>query len=165
MLFPHQNSGLEVHARGAMSPIFSQQGWFVNTPFRLDVMPKLNIDLTLKGLALAFFLEALVMYGASVAIIWAMFTGAAKALATDAVLLLLTAGAAIWLTLAAKAILKRKRWARSAGVFWQLIQLTIAFGTFEASVLAGLAIAIPSVLVFFTLFNRQVVEATLESRD
>ncbi|NBW73056.1 MAG: hypothetical protein EBR26_01410, partial [Microbacteriaceae bacterium] len=78
-------------------------------------MPKLNIDLTLKGLALAFFLEALVMYGASVAIIWAMFTGAAKALATDAVLLLLTAGAAIWLTLAAKAILKRKRWARSAG--------------------------------------------------
>lgn len=154
-----------MHARGATCPIFSQLGWFVNTPFRLDVMPKLNVEITLRGLAVAFLLEALVMYGASMVIIWAMISGAAKALATDAVLLLLTSAAAVWLTLAAKAILKRKRWARSAGVFWQLIQLTIAFGTLEASVLGGLAIAIPSVLVFFTLFNRQVVEATMESRD
>ncbi len=125
-------------------------------------MPKLNLELTLKGLAVAYLLEALVMYVATGVIIWAMITGSATAILTDSILALLTGLAAVWLTLAAKAILKRRRWARSAGVFWQLIQLTIAFGTFEASVIAGLAIAVPSVLVFFVLFNRQIVEATTE---
>lgn len=125
-------------------------------------MPKLNLELTLKGLTVAYLLEALVMYVATGVIIWAMITGSATAILTDSILALLTGLAAVWLTLAAKAILKRRRWARSAGVFWQLIQLTIAFGTFEASVIAGLAIAIPSVLVFFVLFNRQIVEATTE---
>lgn len=125
-------------------------------------MPKLNLELTLKGLAVAYLLEALVMYVATGVIIWAMITGSATAILTDSILALLTGLAAVWLTLAAKAILKRRRWARSAGVFWQLIQLTIAFGTFEVSVIAGLAIAVPSVLVLFVLFNRQIVEATTE---
>ena len=125
-------------------------------------MPKLNLELTLKGLAVAYLLEALVMYVATGFIIWAMITGSATAILTDSILALLTGLAAFWLTLAAKAILKRRRWARSAGVFWQLIQITIAFGTFEASLIAGLAIAVPSVLVFFVLFNRQIVEATTE---
>lgn len=125
-------------------------------------MPKLNLELTLKGLAVAYLLEALVMYVATGVIIWAMITGSATAILTDSILALITGLAAFWLTLAAKAILKRRRWARSAGVFWQLIQLTIAFGTFEVSFIAGLAIAVPSVLVFFVLFNRQIVEATTE---
>lgn len=128
-------------------------------------MPKLNIELTLRGLGVAFALEALVMYVATGVIIWAMLNGTATAILTDSVLALLTGLAAVWLSFASRAIVKRKRWARSAGVFWQLIQLTIAFGTFEASWLAGLAIAIPSILVFFTLFTRQVVEATMESRN
>ena len=125
-------------------------------------MPKLNLELTLKGLAVAYLLEALVMYVATGVIVWAMISGSATAILTDSILALLTGLAAVWLTLAARAILKRRRWARSAGVFWQLIQLTIAFGTFEASIIAGLAIAVPSVLVFFVLFNRQIVEATTE---
>lgn len=128
-------------------------------------MAKLNLELTLKGLAVAFALEALVMYVATGFIIWAMATGQATAIATDLVLVLLTGSAAVWLSFVARAILRRKRWARSAGVFWQLIQLAIAFGTLEASLLGALAIAIPSVLVFFTLFTKQVVDATLESRD
>ena len=128
-------------------------------------MPKLNVALTLKGLAVAFFMEALVMYVASGFVIWAMFSGDAKALLTDSALVVLTGAAAIWLTFASKAILKGKRWARSAGVFWQLIQLTIAFGTFEASILGGLAIAIPSTAVFVILFNKRIVESTSESNS
>ena len=128
-------------------------------------MPKLNVSRTLKGLAIAFALEALVLYLLTGVIIWSMISGTAKALATDSAMGLLTGAAAIWLTLAAKAILKHKRWARSAGVFWQLIQLTIAGGTLEASLLGGLAMAIPSLAVLLTLFNKQIVAATLESRD
>lgn len=128
-------------------------------------MPKLNVALTLRGLAVAFFMEALVMYAATAVVIWAMISGEAKALLTDSALVVLTGAAAIWLTFASKGILKGERWARSAGVFWQLIQLTIAFGTLEASVLGGLAIAIPSMLVFVILFNKKIVEATSESNN
>ncbi len=128
-------------------------------------MPKLNVSRTLKGLAIAYILEAAFLYVATAVIIWSMISGSAKALLTDSAMAVLTGGAAIWLTLAAKAIVRNKRWARSAGVFWQLIQLTIAGGTFEASIPLGLLMAVPSVAVLLTLFNKQIVAATLENRD
>jgi len=123
-------------------------------------MRKPQIRTTLRGLAVAYLLEALVLYVLTGVTIWAMVLGEAKAILTDSALVVLTGGAALWLTFASRALLKHKRWARSAGVFWQLIQLTIALGTFEANVLWGFAIAIPSVLVLITLFTKEVVEAT-----
>jgi hypothetical protein len=127
-------------------------------------MGKTNIRITLRAISIAYFLESLVLYLATFVSIWAMVTSQSKALLTDSALVLLTLGAAIWLTFAGLAITKGKRWARSAGVFWQLIQLTIALGTFEASLLGGLAIAIPSIAVFITLFLPDVVRATSETR-
>jgi len=127
-------------------------------------MGKLNIRTTLRAISIAYFLEALVLYLATIASIWAMVTSQSKAILTDSALVLLTLGAAIWLTFAGLAITKGKRWARSAGVFWQLIQLTIALGTFEASLLGGLAIAVPSIAVLLSLFLPEVVRATSETR-
>jgi hypothetical protein len=127
-------------------------------------MGKLNIRTTLQAISIAYFLEALVLYLATIASIWAMTTSQSKALLTDSALVLLTLGAAIWLTFAGLAITKGKRWARSAGVFWQLIQLTIALGTFEASLLGGFAIAVPSIAVLLSLFLPDVVRATSETR-
>jgi len=127
-------------------------------------MGKLNIRTTLRAISIAYFLEALFLYLATIASIWAMVTSQSKAILTDSALVLLTLGAAIWLTFAGLAITKGKRWARSAGVFWQLIQLTIALGTFEASLLGGLAIAVPSIAVLLSLFLPEVVRATSETR-
>jgi len=127
-------------------------------------MGKLNIRTTLRAISIAYFLEALFLYLATIASIWAMVTSQSKAILTDSALVLLTLGAAIWLTFAGLAITKGKRWARSAGVFWQLIQLTIALGTFEASLLGGLAIAMPSIAVLLSLFLPEVVRATSETR-
>jgi hypothetical protein len=127
-------------------------------------MGKFTIQTTLRALSVAYYLEALVLYITTVAIIWAMATSPTKALLTDSALLILTLGAAIWLTFAGRAILRGKRWARSAGIFWQLIQLAIASETFEASLLYGYAIAIPSLAVLFTLFTKTVVKATSEIR-
>jgi hypothetical protein len=127
-------------------------------------MGKINIRTTLRAISVAYFLEALVLYLATLASIWAMATGQSKALLTDSALVLLTLGAAIWLSFAGLAITKGKRWARSAGVFWQLIQLTIALGTFEASLLGGFAIAIPSLAVLLSLFLPEVVKATSQTR-
>jgi hypothetical protein len=127
-------------------------------------MGKFTIQTVLRSLSVAYYLEALVLYIATIAIIWAMATSTTKALLTDSALVILTLGAAVWLTFAARAIVKGKRWARSAGIFWQLIQLAIALGTFEASLLYGYEIAIPSLAVLFTLFTKAVVKATSETR-
>ena len=127
-------------------------------------MGKINIQTTLRALSVAFFLEALVLFVATVAIIWGMTTSQAGALLTNSALVVLTLSAGVWLTFAGIAITKGKRWARSAGVFWQLIQLAIALGTFEASLLGGFAIALPSLAVLLTLFSSEVVKATSESK-
>jgi hypothetical protein len=127
-------------------------------------MGKFNIQTTLRAISVAFFLEALVLYVATVAIIWGMTTSQAGALLTNSALVVLTLSAGVWLTFAGIAITKGKRWARSAGVFWQLIQIAIALGTFEASLVGGFAIALPSLAVLFTLFSSEVVKATSESK-
>ena len=127
-------------------------------------MGKIKIQTTLRAISVAFFLEALVLFVATVAIIWGMTTSQAGALLTNSALVVLTLSAGVWLTFAGIAITKGKRWARSAGVFWQLIQLAIALGTFEASLLGGFAIALPSLAVLFTLFSSEVVKATSEAK-
>ena len=127
-------------------------------------MGKIKIETTLRAISVAFFLEALVLFVATVAIVWGMTTSQAGALLTNSALVILTLSAGVWLTFAGMAITKGKRWARSAGVFWQLIQIAIALGTFEASLLGGFAIALPSLAVLFTLFSSEVVKATSESK-
>jgi hypothetical protein len=127
-------------------------------------MGKFKIETTLRAISVAFFLEALVLFVATVAIVWGMTTSQAGALLTNSALVVLTLSAGVWLTFAGIAITKGKRWARSAGVFWQLIQLAIALGTFEASLLGGFAIALPSLAVLLTLFSSEVVKATSESK-
>jgi len=127
-------------------------------------MGKFKIETTLRAISVAFFLEALVLFVATVAIVWGMTTSQAGALLTNSALVVLTLSAGVWLTFAGMAITKGKRWARSAGVFWQLIQIAIALGTFEASLLGGFAIALPSLAVLFTLFSSEVVKATSESK-
>jgi len=127
-------------------------------------MGKFTIKATLRALSIAFFLEALVLFVATGATLWAMTSSESKALLTDSALVIMTLGAAVWLSFAGIAITKGKRWARSAGIFWQLIQLSIALGTFEASLIGGFAIALPSLAVIFALFNPKVVQATSETR-
>jgi hypothetical protein len=128
-------------------------------------MPKSSVQRTLKGLAIAYLLEALVLYIATGAAIWALIEGNTISLATTLALAAFTLGVALWLTSAAKAITKGKRWARTAGIFWQLMQLTIAFGTYDVSVIGALAIALPTTAVLITLFTKDVVAATSQTRD
>jgi len=128
-------------------------------------MPKSSVQRTLRGLAIAYLLEALVLYIATGASIWALITGDTTSVVTGAALSAICLGVALWLTSAARAITKGKRWARSAGIFWQLMQITISFGLFEVNLLAAKAIALASSAVLITLFTKDVVAATGVSRD
>jgi hypothetical protein len=128
-------------------------------------MPKSSVRRTLKGLAIAFLLEALVLYIATAASIWALIIGDTTSVVTGAALAAICLGVALWLTSAARAITKGKRWARSAGVFWQLMQITISFGLYEVNILAALGVVLASGAVLITLFTKDVVAATGQSRD
>jgi hypothetical protein len=128
-------------------------------------MPKLNVKRTLIGLSIAFYLEALVLYTGAVWSLTVILTGQGNALVTDISFTVILVLAGLFLTFAAAAIRNGKRWARSAGIFWQLIQISIAFGTAEASLPGAIAIALPSSAVLLTLFQKNVVEATLGTRD
>jgi hypothetical protein len=123
-------------------------------------MPKSSVQRTLNGLSIALYLEALVLYLAAGAAIWTLFSGEENSLVTVAFLALVSLGAAVWLTFAAKGITKGKRWARSAGTFWQLMQIAIGFGVYDASVIGAVVILLLSGAVLVTLFTKDVVAAT-----
>lgn len=128
-------------------------------------MPKSSVQRTLRGLSIALLLEATVLYIATGASIWALITGDTTSVVTGAALSAICLGVALWLTSAARAIAKGKRWARSAGIFWQLMQITISFGLYEVNVLAAVAVALASGAVLITLFTKDVAAATSQPRS
>ena len=95
----------------------------------------------------------------------ALFNDEPKSFPSVVALAVMALGAGLWMTFAAKGIRAGKRWARSAGIFWQLLLITVSFGIYEVSVLGALAIALPAGAVLITLFSKAVSEATRDLED
>lgn len=112
--------------------------------------------------------EGLVIGGLAIWLAIALITGGAKSLVTSLALLVLVAAAAGWLNLIVRGLLRGKRWARSAALFWQLVQLAVASGSFSGqfgSQAIGWALIVPSVVVLVLLFTKPVVAATMAATD
>lgn len=95
----------------------------------------------------------------------ATFVGQVKSLPTMLALAGLGLVVAIWLAYVMKGLYSGRRWARSGAIFWQLVQLTIAWGSFTgqfANAAIGIALIVPSVLVIGLLFTKPVFAATQE---
>ena len=90
----------------------------------------------------------------------ALFSDERNTFITVAFLAVMALGAGLWLSFAARAIRQGKRWARSSGIFWQLLLITVSFGIYDVSVIGALAIALPAGAVLITLFSKAVSEAT-----
>ena len=98
----------------------------------------------------------------------ALVSGETKSLVTSVALFALVAAAAAWVICIGFGLRKGKRWARSGGVFWQLIQLAVASASFSGqfgSQAIGWGLILPSVWVLILLFSKKVVAATLENTD
>ena len=98
----------------------------------------------------------------------ALVSGETRSFVTSAALFALVAAAAAWVVFVGFALLQRKRWARSGGVFWQLVQLAVATGSFSGqfgSQAIGWSLILPSVLVLGLLFSKKVVAATMGSDE
>ena len=97
-----------------------------------------------------------------------LVTGNTRSFVSSAALFALVAGAAIWVVFIAINLWRGRRWARSAGFFWQLVQLAIAAGSFGGqfgSQAIGWALVAPSVTVMIALLSKKVVAATLDLSD
>lgn len=95
-------------------------------------------------------------------------TGNTRSVVSSVALFALVAGAAIWVIFIAINLWRGRRWARSAGFFWQLVQLAIATGSFGGqfgSQAIGWALVIPSVAVMIALLSKKVVAATMLSSE
>ena len=128
-------------------------------------MPKPSIQKTLNILSAAYLVEAIVLYLASVGAVMALFNDEPKSVPTLVALAVMALGAGLWMTFAAKEIRQGKRWARSAGIFWQLMLITVSFGIYEVSVIGALGIALPAGAVLITLFTKAVSDATRDKED
>ena len=109
--------------------------------------------------------ELLVLAGIVVAYVAATLAGDVRDLPTMLALVALGLGLATWVGFIIKALVAGRRWARSGALFWQLIQLTVAWGSFTgefANAAIGFSLILPSVTVIALLFTKPVFDATQE---
>ena len=121
----------------------------------------------LRVAVVVIFAEALATSVVAVFFVVALVTDA-KLFGTLIALCVVIGGTAGFLFFVSRQLVYRKRWARSAGVFWQLIQIAIAWNSFTGEVLGyyfGVWLLVTAFVALYFLFNRRVVELTDEQID
>jgi hypothetical protein len=112
--------------------------------------------------------EALALVAVFFSLLFEIFSGEFQSFFAEVFLLVLAAASALWVLTFSKGLLKRKRWARSAAFFWQLLQAVVGAGAIAetgTSRVIGALLVLISGLVVVLLFNSKVVEATNEETD
>ena len=124
---------------------------------------KASKPIGLKAVLAIIGLEQIVVLYLLSSYLIATLAGQVKSLPTMLALAALGLIVAIWLAYVFKALYEGRRWARSGAIFWQLVQLTIAWGSFTgqfANAAIGIGLIIPSVAVIALLFTKPVFDAT-----
>ena len=114
------------------------------------------------------FAEALALAAVFFTILFELFSGEFQSIYAEVFLLVLAAATVVWVLNFSRGLLKRKRWARSAAFFWQLLQAVVGAGAIAetgTSQIIGTVLVLVSGVVVLLLFNSQVVAATNEETD
>ncbi|MFM6967055.1 MAG: hypothetical protein ACKOWI_06875 [Rhodoluna sp.] len=117
----------------------------------------LQVILAILGMEFSVLVAWVVTYVA------ATLAGEVKSLQTMLALAALGLVLAVWLAFVIKALRSGRRWARNAAIFWQLVQLAVAWGSFTgqfASAAIGIGLIVPSLAVIGLLFEKSVFDAT-----
>jgi hypothetical protein len=94
-----------------------------------------------------------------------LVSGNFQSIYAEIFLLLLAAGSTAWVITFTRQMIARRRWARSAAFFWQLLQAAVGAGALAeegGNFLFGLFLVGISVVVLVLLFNKKVVQETNE---
>ena len=117
----------------------------------------LNIILGILGVEFSVLIAIVVTY------VVATLAGEVRSLPTMLALAALGLVLAVWLAFVVKSLASGRRWARNGAIFWQLVQLTVAWGSFTgkfANPLIGVGLILPSLTVIVLLFEKSVFAAT-----
>jgi hypothetical protein len=129
---------------------------------------KAEKPVSLRLVAALVGLEGLVVLGLAGSMLVGLLTGEARSVVTLIALVVLVAAAGAWVISVALALSKGKRWARSGALFWQLVQLAVATGSFTGqfgNAAIGWALILPSALVLVLLFQKSTIAATMEKTE
>jgi membrane protease YdiL (CAAX protease family) len=113
-------------------------------------------------------IEALVLAAIFFTLLFELLSGQYQSIYAEVFLLVLAAGATFWVLTFSRGLLNKKRWARSAAFFWQLLQAVVGAGAIAetgTSRIFGALLVLISGLTVLLLFNSKVVEATNEETD
>lgn len=121
----------------------------------------------LRLAVMVIFLEALATAAVALFFAFGLITDA-KLLGAMIALTAIISATAAFLFFISRQLIFRKRWARSAAVFWQLIQIAIAWNSFTGEVTGyffGGWLVATAVVSLLLLFNPTVVAITDEQID
>ena len=113
-------------------------------------------------------IEALILAAVFFTLLSELFSGQFQSIYAEVFLLVLAAGSTLWVLTFSRGLLNKKRWARSAAFFWQLLQAVVGAGAIAetgTSRIVGAILVLISGLVVLLLFNSKVVEATNEETE
>jgi hypothetical protein len=114
------------------------------------------------------FIEALALAAVFLTLLFELLSGRYQSFYAEVFLLVLAAGSRLWVLNFSRGLLNKKRWARSAAFFWQLLQAVVGAGAIAetgTSRILGAVLVLISGITVVLLFNSKVVEATNEETD
>jgi len=112
--------------------------------------------------------EALALATVFLTLLFELFSGQFQSIFAEAFLVVLAAAATLWILHFSRGLLNKKRWARSAAFFWQLIQAVVGAGAISETGMSrviGAVLVLISGLTVVLLFNSKVVADTNEETD
>ena len=122
----------------------------------------------LKAIIWLIFAEGLVVASLAAVLLADILLGNSRSVPTALALFGMVVAAGAFVIFISWSLRRSKRWARSAALFWQLIQLAIATGSFTGqfgNAAIGLGLIVPSLAVIVLIFRKDVVAATMAEGD
>ncbi len=113
-------------------------------------------------------LEALALAAVFLTLLLELLSGQFQSIFAQVFLVVISGAAVLWVLHFSRGILSKKRWARSAAFFWQLLQAVVGAGAMAetgSSQLIGALLVIVSGITLVLLFNKNVVAETNEATD
>ena len=126
-----------------------------------------NLPIQLKVAAGLAALEALASAAVTLFFLYGLLSGQEKSIQMILGIIILMIAATAFLTAATLNLIKGKRWARSGIVFWQILQISIGWGSLggeNENVPIALAIFISSAVTITMLFTK-AVNKLFEEKD
>jgi hypothetical protein len=113
-------------------------------------------------------LEALALAAVFFTLLLELLSGQFQSIFAQVFLVVISGAAVLWVLHFSRGLLNKKRWARSAAFFWQLLQAVVGAGAMAESGFSqviGALLVIISGLTVVLLFNKRVVADTNEATD